>query len=66
MRQEATWKHLPEDEFVRCLFDAGVVLGVVLPLYEESSDRPRRRVVRRAPVAEHLVDVPVQALDAAL
>jgi len=65
MRQ-ATWKNLPEDEFVRRLFDGGVVLRVVLPLDEESTDGPRRRVVRRAPVAEHLVHVPVQPLDAAL
>ena len=65
MRQ-TTWKNLPEDELVRRLFDGRVVLGVVLPLDEESTDGPRSRVICRAPVAEHLVDVPVQPLDAAL
>ena len=65
MRQ-ATWKNLPEDELVRRLFDGRVVLRVVLPLDEESTDGPRRRVVCRAPEAEHLVHVSVQPLDAAL
>ena len=65
MRQ-ATWKNLPEDEFVRRLFDGGVVLRVVLPLDEESTDGPRRRIVFLAPEAEHLVHVSVQPLDAAL
>ena len=43
-----------------------VVLRVVLPLDEESTDGPRRRIVFLAPEAEHLVHVSVQPLDAAL